>query len=151
MFDFDYVWMKYAIKLAKLAEKNGEVPVGAVLVLNKTMIGSGYNKSICNYDPTSHAEILALREGGKKIRNYRLLDTTLYVTLAPCMMCLGAIINGRVKRLVYGTSNIKLDSLYNFLCQYKEKNIVSSLKIEKGVFSYICKNVILNFFKKKRR
>ncbi|QCI19329.1 tRNA adenosine(34) deaminase TadA [Buchnera aphidicola] len=150
MFNFDYVWMKHAIKLAKLAEKNGEVPVGAVLVLDRKIIGSGYNKSICNYDPTSHAEILALREGGKKIKNYRLLETTLYVTLKPCMMCLGAIINGRVKRLVYGASNTKIDVLYNFLYKYKEKNTTSSLQIKKGVFSYICKHIILNFFKKKR-
>jgi len=151
MFSFDYIWMKYAIKLANLAKKNGEVPVGAVLVLNQKMIGSGYNKSICNYDPTSHAEILALREGGRNIKNYRLLDTTLYVTLKPCMMCLGAIIHGRVKRLVYGTSSTKMNSLYEFLSIYKEENVLSSLKIEKGVFSYICKNIILNFFKQKRK
>lgn len=95
-------WMKYALKLAGLAKNNGEIPVGAVLLLNKKIIGQGFNASINQSDPTAHAEIIAIRQGAKRINNYRLLNTTLYVTLEPCIMCFGAIIHSRIKNLVCG-------------------------------------------------
>lgn len=101
----DEHWMQQALILAKEASHHGEVPVGAVLVLNNSVIGEGFNQPIKQNDPTAHAEIMALRSAAKNIGNYRLIDTTLYVTLEPCMMCLGAMVHARIKRLVYGAKD----------------------------------------------
>lgn len=98
----DKYWMQQALMLAKEAKAENEVPVGAVLVLNNELIGKGYNSPIKTHDPTAHAEMLALREGATKLQNYRLPETTLYVTLEPCLMCAGAMVHARIKRLVYG-------------------------------------------------
>ena len=103
----DRHWMEYALTLADKAEQLGEVPVGAVLVLNDQVIGQGWNLVINQNDPCAHAEIMALRDGGKTINNYRILDATLYVTLEPCAMCAGAIVHSRVKLVVYGASDLK--------------------------------------------
>lgn len=103
----DEHWMQHAIILARYAELRGEIPVGTVLVINDNVIGEGWNCSIINNDPTAHAEILALRQGGKNMKNYRLLETTLYVTLEPCIMCATAMIHARINRLVFGTKNKK--------------------------------------------
>ena len=92
----DHVWMQHAIRLAKSAAQHDEVPVGAVLIAEDKIIGEGFNCPISHCDPTAHAEIIALRASGKEINNYRLVDTTLYVTLEPCMMCVGAIAHARV-------------------------------------------------------
>ncbi|WP_343189243.1 tRNA adenosine(34) deaminase TadA [Buchnera aphidicola (Chaitoregma tattakana)] len=97
--------MKKALILAKKAKNINEVPIGAILVLNNKIVATGYNKSIKNNDPTAHAEVIALRKGGQLLKNYRLLNTTLYVTMQPCLMCAGAIINSRIYKLVYGTSS----------------------------------------------
>ncbi|WP_410051772.1 tRNA adenosine(34) deaminase TadA [Buchnera aphidicola] len=119
----DEKWMKVALKYAYYAEKQGEIPIGAVLIFNERIIGIGWNSSISQNDPTAHAEIMALRYAGKRIKNYRLVDSTLYVTLQPCIMCCGAIIQSRIRRLVFGAKSKKLDD------QYHLKNIF--LKIQK--------------------
>lgn len=114
----DQYWMNYALSLAKRAQQMGEVPVGAVLVLDDKIIGEGWNQPINRHDPTAHAEIIALRQGGSTTENYRLPDTTLYVTLEPCMMCAGAIVHSRVQRVVFGARDAKrgaLGSLINVL------------------------------------
>ena len=95
----DDAWMREAIALAQKAEEVGEVPVGAIIVKNNKCIGEGYNLPIINNDPTAHAEIVAIRAASQKIENYRLVDTTLYVTLEPCVMCMGAIQHARIKRI----------------------------------------------------
>jgi len=105
--ELDVFWMQHALELAKRAESEGEVPVGAVVVYDEQVIGEGWNSPISDNDPTAHAEIMALRSAAKKINNYRLLDTTLYVTLEPCIMCTGAITHSRVKRVVYGATDPK--------------------------------------------
>ena len=101
--NFDQLMMRHALSLADKAEQIGEIPVGAVLVDERgEIIGEGWNLSIVNSDPTAHAEIVALRHAAQKVRNYRLLNTTLYVTLEPCTMCAGAILHSRIKRVALG-------------------------------------------------
>ncbi|MGH8597864.1 MAG: tRNA adenosine(34) deaminase TadA, partial [Gammaproteobacteria bacterium] len=102
---FDEAWMRHAIELARKAEKLGEVPVGAALIRDQSLIAEGFNCPIATHDPSAHAEIIALRAAGQVLGNYRLIDTTLYVTLEPCIMCIGAILHARVKRLVFGATD----------------------------------------------
>src|SRR5580692_706357 len=103
----DLSWMHHALALAKDAANRQEVPVGAVLVLDETMIGEGSNRPIGECDPTAHAEIVALRQGAQSLKNYRLVNSTLYITLEPCLMCVGAIVHARVKRVVFGATDPK--------------------------------------------
>jgi len=105
--DPDEVFMARALELAAHAEAEGEVPVGALVIHAGEIVGEGWNRPIVSHDPTAHAEIQALRDAGRHIGNYRLVDTTLYVTLEPCVMCAGALIHARVARLVYGASDPK--------------------------------------------
>lgn len=149
--DLDIFWMQYALELAKRAKSEGEVPVGAVVVYNEQVIGEGWNRSITDSDPTAHAEIMALRSAAKKINNYRLVDTTIYVTLEPCIMCTGAIIHSRVKRVVYGALDPKAgaaESVFNILgtdCLNHQVNV------EHGVLATECSQVLTDFFRKKRK
>lgn len=121
--DMDEKWMRHALRLADKAEQLGEIPVGAVLVDEQgNLLGEGWNLSISESDPTAHAEIVALRQGGQRLQNYRLLNTTLYVTLEPCTMCAGAILHSRIKRLVFGASDYKtgaVGSRFHFLMTIK--------------------------------
>ncbi|BGI51409.1 MAG: tRNA adenosine(34) deaminase TadA [Buchnera aphidicola (Ceratovacuna japonica)] len=142
---YDEYCMKKAIVLAKKANNKNEVPVGAVLVFNKKIIAKGYNSSISKNDPTAHAEIIVLRKGGYFLKNYRLLNTTLYVTLKPCIMCCGAILNSRIYKLVYGANSY--NNSFNMFKLFLKKNI----KIKRNVFSNKCKIIINNFFKNKRK
>ena len=103
----DEQWMKIAIDEAHLAMKENEIPVGAVLVKENKLIAKAHNRPILNRDPTAHAEIEVLRKAGEKLKNYRLPKTTLYVTLEPCAMCLGAMIHARIERVVFGASDPK--------------------------------------------
>jgi len=107
--------MRHAVRLAHLAESEGEVPVGAVLVKDETVIGEGWNRPIVDNDPTAHAEIMAIRQAGKRVSNYRLLDTTLYVTLEPCLMCVGAIVHARIGRVVFGAKDPKRGAIVSAL------------------------------------
>lgn len=103
--DHEY-WMRHALTLAKRARRT-RGPAGAVLVHNHRVIGEGWNRPIGRHDPTAHAEIMALRQGGLVLQNYRLLDTTLYVTLEPCVMCAGAMVHSRIGRVVFGARDAK--------------------------------------------
>ena len=98
----DKVYMSQALELAKQAAKAGEVPVGAIVVADNQIIGQGYNRSITNYDPTAHAEIVAIRDAAKFTGNYRLVDCDLYVTIEPCAMCGGAMVHARIRRVIFG-------------------------------------------------
>lgn len=104
-------WMRQALDLAARAEQSGEVPVGALLVQDDRVIGAGWNRSITGHDPSAHAEIVAIREAGKHLGNYRMPGTTLYVTLEPCPMCVGAMIHARIERLVYAATDPKTGAL----------------------------------------
>lgn len=143
-------WMKFALFLAKISFNQGEVPVGSVLVHLNKVIGIGWNNPIINNDPTAHAEIIALRNGGKYLKNYRLLNTKLYVTLEPCIMCLGAILNSRINTLIIGAS--RKNNFKNIL--YDTNFIYSSnsfkIKIIKNILKDECSNLIKKFFINKR-
>lgn len=143
--------MRYALELADKAEALGEIPVGAVLVDDaRNIIGEGWNLSIVQSDPTAHAEIIALRNGAKNIQNYRLLNSTLYVTLEPCTMCAGAILHSRIKRLVFGASDYKtgaIGSRFHFFDDYKMNH---TLEITSGVLAEECSQKLSTFFQKRR-
>jgi len=146
----DLQWMQRAVELAKKAEAQDEVPVGAVIVLDNQIIGEGWNQPISSDDPTAHAEIMALRDAGEKIGNYRLPNASIYVTLEPCIMCAGAIIHSRLSRLVYAVDDPKTGacgSVFNLL-QTDELN--HKVEIEKGVMEEECQSLIRSFFKEKR-
>ena len=103
----DELYMEEALKLAREAERNGEVPVGAVVVIGGEVCGRGFNSPIRLSDPTAHAEILALREAARAVKNYRLEEATMYATLEPCVMCAGALVAARVERLVFGARDLR--------------------------------------------
>lgn len=143
--------MRHALSLADKAEALGEIPVGAVLVDEEgNILGEGWNLSIITSDPTAHAEIVALRNGAQQIQNYRLLNTTLYVTLEPCTMCAGAILHSRIKRLVFGASDLKtgvVGSRFHFFDDYKMNH---SIEITAGVLAQECSTKLSHFFQKRR-
>ena len=149
--EFDEKMMRYALELADKAEALGEIPVGAVLVDDaRNIIGEGWNLSIVQSDPTAHAEIIALRNGAKNIQNYRLLNSTLYVTLEPCTMCAGAILHSRIKRLVFGASDYKtgaIGSRFHFFNDYKMNH---TLEITSGLLAEECSQKLSTFFQKRR-
>lgn len=147
----DKKWMKIALKYACYAKKQGEIPIGAILILKERIIGIGWNRSISQHDPTAHAEIMAFRDAGKKIKNYRLENTTLYVTLQPCIMCCGAIINSRIKCLVFGTNANKLHQTYSFKNIFLNAQKDYKLSIKKNVMKNECSQILVNFFQKKRK
>lgn len=148
--EIDEFWMAEALKLAKLASEEGEIPVGALLVQDNQLIATGYNQSIKQNDPTAHAEVIALRQAGEALDNYRLPGTTLYVTLEPCFMCAGAMIHARVERLVYGASDLKTGAAGGGFDLFNQVTHNHSLQIESGVLAEQCGQILTRFFKMRR-
>ncbi|WP_343554457.1 tRNA adenosine(34) deaminase TadA [Pantoea sp.] len=146
----DEYWMRYALELAKCAWEQGEVPVGAVLVQGDKVIGEGWNRPIGQHDPTAHAEIMALRQGGKVLENYRLLDTTLYVTLEPCVMCAGAMVHSRITRLVYGAKDEKTGAAGSLLDVIGHPGMNHQIQIDCGVLAEECAGMLSDFFRMRR-
>ena len=147
----DEYWMRYALQLADNAEQQGEVPVGAVLVKDNQIIGEGWNQSIRLHDPSAHAEMMAIRDAGKNMLNYRLVGSCLYVTLEPCTMCAGLLIHSRIERLVFGASDLKtgaVGSLYDLLGDLRMNHQV---EVKGGVMQQECGNKLSLFFKLRRR
>jgi len=144
-------YMQFAIEQARLAEAIDEVPVGAVLVQDNTIIVSAHNQPITNNDPTAHAEIQLLRAAGKKLNNYRLPNTTLYVTLEPCTMCLGAMIHARVSRVVFGAYDQKTGVCGSCQDLSASECFNHSIEVEGGILADECKNLLQKFFKKRRQ
>jgi tRNA(adenine34) deaminase len=144
-------FMALALEAAKKAGQIGEVPIGAVLVAqNGEVLSAAHNQTIKSCDPTAHAEILALREAAFKLSNYRLLNTTLYVTVEPCLMCMGAIVHARVARVVWGAADPKwgaAGSLYNFA---EDDRLNHRVEIIKGVCEDTCRTLMQDFFRAKR-
>ena len=130
----DLYWLEYALTLADKAEAIGEIPVGAVLVdKDGNKIGEGWNQSILLNDPTAHAEMLAIRQAGEHLQNYRLIDCTLYVTLEPCTMCAGAILHSRIGRLVFGASDYKTGAIGSRFHLFEDFKMNHLLEICGGV------------------
>ena len=146
----DEAWMHHALALAHKAEEGGEVPVGAVLVKGDERIGEGWNQPIITHDPTAHAEIVALRKAGHALNNYRLLDTTLYVTLEPCVMCMGAIIHARVKRVVFGATDPKRGAVCSVLNLTDAYFLNHTVAWTGGVLEELCARRLKDFFIRKR-
>lgn len=140
-------WMRIAIKEAEKAYLKGEVPVGAVAVMNGILVARAHNSPISLKDPTAHAEILVLRKAGKKIGNYRLEDLTIYSTLEPCLMCYSAMVHARVKELYYGASDPK-GGFTTF--SIDDKNLNHKIKIKSGLLSEECSEILKRFFKDRR-
>jgi tRNA(adenine34) deaminase len=151
MIDTREKFMELALDEAKKAGQIGEVPIGAVLAAqNGELLSTAHNQTITSCDPTAHAEILALREAAFKLSNYRLLNTTLYVTVEPCLMCMGAIVHARVARVVWGAADPKwgaAGSLYNFA---EDDRLNHRVEIIKGVCEDTCRTLMQDFFRAKR-
>ena len=147
----DEKWMKMALKAAEAAASQGEVPVGAVIIQNNTLLAAAGNKPIGLNDPTAHAEIRALRLASEAVGNYRLPGTTLYVTLEPCIMCLGAILHARVERLVYGARDPKTGAVHSLYQIGEDERLNHSLLITTGILEDDCGDLLKGFFKQKRK
>ncbi len=147
----DQFFMEMAIEEAFRARSEGEVPVGAVLVKGVgELVARGYNQTIGRCDPSAHAEMLALREAGRVLGNYRLLSTTLYVTVEPCVMCMGAVIHARVARLVYGAPDPKWGAAGSLYDLARDGRLNHQTEITAGVCEEACRAVIQDFFREKR-
>ena len=142
--------MQRALALAQQAAANGEVPVGAVLVREGEVIGEGFNCPITTNDPTAHAEVMALRDAAKRISNYRLPNTTLYVTVEPCAMCAGALVHARVARVVYGTPEPKAGVADSHLSLFAAPHFNHRVCCEGGVLQEDCANLMQDFFRSRR-
>jgi len=146
----DEYWMQRALMLAQYAANAGEVPIGAVLIRNDEVLAEGHNSPISTQDPTAHAEIVVLRKGAEIINNYRLLDTTLYVTLEPCMMCAGAMVHARIKRLVYGANDPKAGAIMTMLQALDQPFLNHHVEHAGGLLVQQCGALLSRFFQERR-
>ena len=142
--------MLQALILAETAEGQGEVPVGTVLVLDDELIGSGWNQPIGQHDPSAHAEVMALRDAGKRLGNYRLAQATLYVTLEPCLMCVGALVHARVARVVYGASDPKSGAVDTCCRGFELPGLNHRVTVTAGVLAGECADILQRFFRARR-
>lgn len=142
--------MHEALGLAEHAMQQQEVPVGAVVVLDGKVIGKGWNQPIANHDPSAHAEIMALRDAANSIGNYRLVNTTLYVTLEPCLMCVGAILHARVKRLVFGAYDAKTGAAGSMFNMLEDQRHNHEVKVQGGVLEKPSVELLQAFFRQRR-
>lgn len=146
----DEFWMNFALAEARQAARVAEVPIGAVVVLDNTIIGSGYNQPISQCDPTAHAEIIALRNAAHHIGNYRLTNATVYVTIEPCAMCAGALVNARIKRLVYGAVEPRQGAVNSIFQICTNSSLNHQIESTAGVKEAECKALMQAFFKVRR-
>ena len=143
--------MEAALSQARLALAAGEVPVGAVLVVGDQIIARAFNQPISANDPTAHAEVLVLREAARALGNYRLTDATVYVTVEPCLMCVGAMVHARVREVVYGTAEPKTGALASTLKALESPGLNHRFLVTSGVLADECRSIIQEFFRERRR
>jgi len=146
----DEKFMRRALELAKQGELAGEVPVGCVIVKDGKIIGEGFNHPITAHDPTAHAEIGAMRQAAERLENYRLVDTTLYVTLEPCTMCAGAMVHARVKRLVFGASEPRTGAVGSVYDIPRDERLNHRLEVMEGVLAEESSAMLREFFRSRR-
>ncbi len=150
MSELDQQYMQEAIEEARAAERAGEVPVGAVLTLDGQVIGRGSNRTLRDTDPTAHAEIVAIRAGARAVGNYRILGATLYVTIEPCAMCAGAVIQARIARLVYGADDPKGGAVRSCFEILNDPRLNHRLEVEAGVMAEEAASLLQSFFASRR-
>jgi tRNA(adenine34) deaminase len=146
----DNEFMQRAYQLAEMAQSHNEIPVGAVVVYQGKIIGEGYNQSIMNNDPSAHAEMLAIREAGQHLNNYRLLDCTLYVTLEPCPMCAGLLVHSRIKRIVYGCNDMKTGAAGSVINLIDDERFNHQIALTQSNMADKCSQLLSAFFKRRR-
>lgn len=146
----DEYWMLEALKRADIAEQHGEIPVGAIVVKNNQIIAEGFNRSITDNDPSAHAEMIAIRGAGHVLKNYRMLECTLYVTLEPCPMCAGLLVHSRIKRVVFGAADTKTGSAGSIMDLTRHEKLNHQLEVTSGVLAAQCGDKISSFFKMRR-
>ena len=146
----DELWMEEALRCAQRALEAGEVPVGAVVVSSGQVVGRGWNRNIADRDPSAHAEILALREAGGIVGNHRLGDCELFVTIEPCAMCAGALVQARIKCLVYGADDPKAGAVHSVIQVVNHPQLNHQIEIRSGVLAGRCAEMVQAFFKSRR-
>lgn len=147
----DEYWMRHALSLARRALSVDQVPVGAVVVYQGELVGEGWNQPVTQMDPTSHAELVALRQAGLNMRNYRLCDCVLYSTLEPCPMCAGAIVHARIARLVFGARESRAGAVASHVGLLDLKHLNHCVRWSEGVLAKECGDIVVDFFKQRRR
>jgi len=143
--------MSFALELAQKAEQAGEVPIGAVVVYKNEIIGEGWNQPISQKDPSAHAEIMAMRDAAQTVGNYRLVDTTLYVTLEPCSMCVGAMVHARINRLVFGAFDRKTGAVTSVINLLDSQIHNHRVEWQAGILETECSKMLKEFFQEKRK
>jgi tRNA(adenine34) deaminase len=146
----DEVFMRAAIEQARAALKQNEVPVGAVVVKDGEIISQAFNSPITLQAPTAHAEILALRNAGQRLNNYRLINAELYITIEPCFMCMGALIHARIKRLIFGTYDLKAGAAGSVFDLTHHARLNHTIDVTSGVLEQECRELMQHFFRQRR-
>ncbi len=146
----DEKWMRLALEEAALARDAGEVPVGAVIVRREELLAQAHNSPIALNDPSAHAEILAIRRAAAGLGNYRLIGTTLYTTLEPCLMCAGAILQSRIERLVFGAADPKSGAAVSLYRIFDDLRMNHAVTVTEGVLRHVCTEILSGFFREKR-
>ena len=151
MIQTDEFYMRISVEAAETAQSLGEIPIGACLVdADGEILAVAGNRTILDSDPTAHAEILVLREAALKISNYRLTDSTIYSTVEPCAMCAGALVNARIKRLVYAADDVRFGAVRSIFRICDSPQLNHQISITNGILAAECRELMQNFFKKKR-
>jgi tRNA(adenine34) deaminase len=146
----DELWMEEALRAALRALEAGEVPVGAVVVCAGRIVGRGWNRNIVDSDPTAHAEIVALREAGAAVGNYRLAECDLFATIEPCAMCAGALVHARIRRLIYGADDTRAGAVQSVMQVLNHPQLNHKVEVRGGVLAGRCAELLQTFFKNRR-
>jgi tRNA(adenine34) deaminase len=146
----DELWMEEALRSAQRALDAGEVPVGAVVVYEDRIVGRGWNRNIADFDPTAHAEIVALREAGATLGNHRLADCDLFVTIEPCAMCAGAMVHARIRRLIYGADDAKAGAVQSVIQVLNQPQLNHRVEVRSGVLAGRSAELLQTFFRNRR-
>jgi tRNA(adenine34) deaminase len=149
--ELDVYWMTHALALAKRAQSVGEIPVGAVIVKDNQLIAEGFNNSITTCDPSGHAEMVAIRQAGVMLKNYRLVGCKMYITLEPCSMCAGAMVHARLQEIIFATPDLRTGAAGSVINLLQNNQFNHQVNIRQGVLADTARSILIEFFKEKRR